>query len=377
MKKRIAASVIVTAAILATGGTAVAASTLKTVSQKAAEAAPPSPSVTTVTVGKRQLFDQIDLTCNPGYRAEESISGSGKAPLVLTAAPLKAGDAVGDGTLLGEINGAPVFAITGAFPLYRDLKLQDSGPDARMVNDALVRAGLLLPQADPAASTITAYTSTAIASLFTRSGYAAPKPSDPVVGTATLQVIPEGGTVSGSVHSRGLLGTEAIATIGVGTKGLICTGPGGKVPVEAKNGQQVRITALGPELRPVAIIPIKAAAAPVTESTSPAQTSGAPSTVSPGTTSTALFVEADTANVAGTVSAALILSQSTKDPLVVPSSALWTLNGQTLVSVQDSGGSRDVPVNVVFSAGGENAVSPASQDSVLKEGDNVVVAGTK
>jgi hypothetical protein len=380
VKKRIAASAIVVAAILATVGTAGAASTLKTVSQKAAEATPPPPSEVTATVAKHQLFDLVDLTCSAGYRAEEQITVSGKSPLVLTAAPLKEGAAVGDGTLLGEVNGSPVFAITGPFPLYRDLKLNDSGPDARMVNGALVRAGLLLPRTEPAVSTITGSTSAAVSALYARAGYPAPKAGDPVVTGSAFQVVPAPGKVSGKVHSKGLLGADPVAVIGIGTRGLICTSGGGKVPVEAKEGQRVRIPALGSGLHTVTIIHRTAAQTPAAGAP-PAQDPAAAGSSSPaqapaGTETTALFVEGD-AKTSGVVTAALILSQSARDPLVVPSSALWTRNGQTLVTVQEASGNRDVPVVVAFSAAGENAVSAASPVSALAAGDKVVVAGDR
>lgn len=379
MNKRFAATAIAVTAILATGGTAVTASSLKTVSQKAAEAAPPPPSEITAVVAKRQLFDTVDLTCKAGYRSEEPISGTGKSPLVLTASPLKEGDAVSDGTLLGEINGSPVFSVTGAFPLYRDLKLKDSGSDARMVNDALVRAGLLLQQAEPAASTVTVYTSAAIGALYEQAGYVAPKNDDVVISTSAFQVLSAPGTVSGKVHSTGLLEAEPIATIGIGPRGLLCTGEGGTVPAEAIEGQQVRIPALGSKLLPMTIIRRTATVAPDSALPAPpgqAASSGSPATAG-GTETKAIFVESGKAATVSVVTASLILSQSAPDPLVVPSSALWTRNGQSLVTVQDDSGSRDVPVVVAFSAGGENAVSAASPASALAEGDKVVVEGAR
>ncbi|MDJ0459818.1 hypothetical protein PUN71_021655 [Arthrobacter sp. NQ7] len=330
-------------------------------------------------MGKRQLFDTVDLTCKAGYRSEVSVSGSGKSPLVLTATPLKSGDSVGDGTLLAEINGSPVFAVTGAFPLYRDLKLKDSGPDARMVNDALVRAGRLLKQPEPSASTVTSYTAAAVAALYTQAGYTAPATGDPVVSASAFQVLPDVGTVSGNVHSTGLLEAEPIATIGVGPRGMICSAANGTVPAEAKSGQQARIAAFGPELRPVTII-----AKPV-QNPGLAADSGKPAipsqdlTPSGGAETSALFVEVEeaTSKTDKVLPASLILSQSAPEPLVVPSSALWTREGQSLVTVQDDSGFRDVPVVVNFSAGGENAVSAASQESSLTEGDKVVVAGAR
>jgi hypothetical protein len=380
LNKRFAATAIALTAILATGATALTASSLKTVSQRAAEAAPPAPSEITAVIAKRQLFDTVDLTCKAGYRSEEPISGAGKSPVVLTASPLKVGDTVHDGTLIGEINGSPLFSVTGAFPLYRDLKLKDSGPDARMVNDALVRAGLLLQQAEPAASTVTDYTSAAIGALRKQAGYPAPKAEDVVVSAAAFQVISAAGTVTGKVHSTGLLDAEPIATIGIGSRGLLCADEGGKLPAEAMDGQQMRIPALGSNLFPMTIIN---RTAPTATDPALAATSGQPSSTGlppavGGTETKALFVESgDAAVTVSVVPASLILSQSAPDPLVVPSSALWTRDGQSLVTVQDESGSRDVPVVVSFSAGGENAISAASPASALAEGNKVVVEGSR
>lgn len=381
MKRRFAASAVIVAAILATGGTALAASNLKTVSQKAAEASPPPPSDITAVVAKRQLFDTAELTCKAGYGSEEPVYGAGKSPLVLTDSPLKEGDAIGDATLLGEINGSPIFSITGAFPLYRDLKLKDSGPDVRMVNDALVRAGLLLQQEEPAAATVTVYTSAAIGGLYKQAGYAASKADDVVIPSSAFQVISAPGTVSGKVHSTGLLESEPIATIGIGARGLLCTGAGGTVPTEAKDDQLVRIPALGKELFPMTI---------TTRTTTPPSGSPLPgnsseedlptgSTMSAaGKATTAIFVDCgDTVPKTNVVAASLILAQSASNQLVVPSSSLWTRDGQSHVTVQDASGDRDVPVKVTFSAGGENTVSPVTPTSTLAAGDKVVVEGVR
>jgi hypothetical protein len=378
LNKRLTA--VVVAAIIVTGGTAMTASSLKTVSQKASEAAPPPASEITAAVAKRQLFDTVGLTCKAGFRSEASISASGKSPLVLTSSPLIEGDAVGDGTLLGEINGSPIFSITGAFPLYRDLKLKDSGPDVRVVNDALVRADLLPQLTEPAASTVSSYTLAAISALYKQAGHVAPKADDAVVTTAAFQVIPAAGTVTGKVRGTGLLDAEHIATIGIGSRGLLCTAKDGTIPAEATDGQLVRVPALGNGLLPMVIIERAATASP---NAAPAENAGQDSSqgapIKGGSANTkVLFVESGDAPISnGMVPGTLILAQSAPDPLVVPSSALWTRDGSSLVTVRDDSGSRDVPVVVEFSAGGENAVSGLSPAATLAEGDKVVVEGSR
>jgi hypothetical protein len=382
-KRKITVASIYIAALFVTAGTAIAASNLKSVSQKAAEASPPSPSEITVVVVKRQLLDTVDLTCSAGFRGEEFISGPDTLPSVLTAAPLQEGQPVGDGTLLTEINGSPLFAIVGAFPLYRELKLDDSGPDVRLVNDAMVRAGVLRPRPEPAASTVTSSTAAAIAALYVKAGYPAPKTDMVVVSPSEFQVLSASGTVSGPVHGPGPLDSQPIATVGIGPRGFLCAAGDVPVPAEAKDGQSVRIPKLDTELHPMMIIPRKPGigttgnsstkAPPSTDETSPSGPAGSEAD------ERVLFVEAeDAAEQLGNVAGTLILATSGADPLVVPSSALWTKDGQTLVTVKEDDASvRDVPVVVEFSAAGDNAVRPADPGIPLTAGDRVKVTGAR
>ena len=247
-----------------------------------------------------------------------------------------------------------------------------------MVHDALVRAGRLLQQDEPAASTVTPYTIAAIAALYKQVGYEVTKTDEPVVSASAFQIVRSSATVTGKIHNTGLLEAEPIATIGIGPRGLICNAAGGYVPVEAKEGQQVRIPALDPELRPVNIIQSEAPTVPA----SGGGNLDVPSASGPPDAETetrALFVAIGdgAAKLSNVVTASLILAQSDPDPLVVPSSALWALDGQPHVTVLDTSGARDVAVVVSFSAGGETVISTAETTFPLAEGDKVVVAGTR
>lgn len=380
-KRKLTVTAISIAAILVSGGTVVAASSFRTTAQKAAEASPPPPSEMTSVVVTRQLFDTVDLTCKVGFSSSESFPNPETVAGVITSSPLSDGDAVGDGTLISEINGSPVFAIIGAFPLYRDLNLGDAGPDARLINDALVRAGLLIQQSEPAASTVTPYTATALAALYVMAGYPAPKSGGPVIVTSMFRVLSAPGVVFGPVHGTGKLGSQPIATVGIGPRGLLCTSGGVSVPAEAKDGQSVRIPMLNSEPHPVKIVQINASAE-VEEQAGPAASTTVP--LNSGDTAAAvdkraLFVEVGDAvkGLGDVVQANLVLAQSTADPLVVPSAALWTKAGQTLITVIDETGSRDVPVVVEFSAKGENAVHVLEPAFALASGDKVVVTGAR
>lgn len=389
-KRRLIAVGISIAAIIVTGGTTLAASNLKTVAQKAAEEAPPAPSRITSQIVKKQLIDSVDVTCKPGFEREERITGAAKSPRILTSSTLETGATVADGTLLGEVNGSPVFAIVGAFPLYRDLKIKDSGPDARLVNEALVRMGRLLPLGEPSSSTINAYTVEAVTSLFVDSGYPAPKRDAVIVSMQAFQVLAAPGVVSGNPHPSGDLGTSAIASIGVGAYGLICATSGGEIPVEAKTGQMARVPSLGSKPLPVRLIS-KPAAASNSQPTASEISSGPGNSGSAGPNGTGdrstqaaeenamvLFIETGKGtSLAPLVPASLILSSSKADALVVPSSALWTKGELTYLSVVDGNEPRDVAVTVQFSASGQNAIAPVDASEILSAGQEVVVSGNQ
>ena len=58
----------------------------------------------------------------------------------MTATPLGAGATIEDTSPVIYLNGRPIIAFHGAFPLYRDLREGDSGPDVSMIQQALVDA---------------------------------------------------------------------------------------------------------------------------------------------------------------------------------------------------------------------------------------------
>ncbi|MCH6471304.1 hypothetical protein [Sinomonas terrae] len=382
-KSKLTITLIVSAAIVATGGTVLAASSLKSTAQRAAEAAPPPPSEITASIEKRQLQDSVQLTCKPGFLSEAAVMGPATTPRVLTKAPLNEGDPIGDGTLIGEVNGSPVFAAIGSFPLYRELRLNDTGPDARLVNDALVRAGLLVQLDESTASTVTAHTVRAVAALYRGAGYAPPNSGDAVVARSAFEVLESPGTVAGAAHKTGDLGTDPILTAGLGHRGLLCSSASGSVPSEAKTGQKARVTSLGAELYPVVVEPgSRSGAKPAGSSqagegaSSDQGGSGASQRDASQGDKGRIFIDIGK-DMGGSpaVSADLILAESKPDSLVVPSSALWTRGSDTLVTVVEDDGCRDVAVTIDFTAAGESTVAAPAKESGLKVGDRVIVTG--
>ncbi|MFF2243308.1 hypothetical protein ACFVTM_03900 [Arthrobacter sp. NPDC058130] len=362
------------------------ASGFTTTAEQAARAVPPSPSVITAATRLGQISDTTQLACAPGFRTRALVAPAGGSGTVITSVAVSAGESVGDGTYVGEANGLPMFTLTGQFPLYRDLKLKDTGPDALLVNNALVRAGVLYAQTEPSASTVTEATAAALAYLYVQSGHAAPKRDEVLVAANRFLVVPEEGVVVGAPHLPGVLGAYPLLTLGSGGRGLNCTGTNGTLPPEARAGQSAIIPAIGTDGHEISIIDTDASALPATGAVSGAGSNadaGASSNVAPEptvpATSKAVFipVASGTEKLANPVSASLVLDQSPPEQLIVPSAALWTRNGVSMVSVVKSDTRTDVEVTVVFSASGESAVVPAKTDPApLAAGDAVVVSGS-
>lgn len=72
----------------------------------------------------------------------------GANSIVVTGTPVATGGEVRPGTAVVELNGRPVLALSGAIPLFRDVRPGDSGPDVSMVQEAMRAAGQLIPASE-------------------------------------------------------------------------------------------------------------------------------------------------------------------------------------------------------------------------------------
>ncbi|WP_431807797.1 peptidoglycan-binding protein [Microbacterium paraoxydans] len=165
----ITASVLVAAALFA-GGWA-AALVFRSPAQVDAAAQPPDPSTITATVARGQLADVINAQGTVANVDEISTTvptpeGGGS----VTLSPVAPGQQTSAGTLLLEVNNAPLFAMPGSFPFFRDMKTGDKGRDVLQLQNGLIAAGYTLT-ADGAFGRATA---DAVSALFRAHGYAAP-----------------------------------------------------------------------------------------------------------------------------------------------------------------------------------------------------------
>lgn len=115
-------------------------------SQRAASAEAPPPKPIVASVQRGVLDERINARCVIAY------AESATQPLVsleTNGVVTHVGPSVGDEIEIGSpiiyVNDRPVFALTGPFPLYRDLHAGDQGADVMMVQDNLRASGFTIP----------------------------------------------------------------------------------------------------------------------------------------------------------------------------------------------------------------------------------------
>jgi peptidoglycan hydrolase-like protein with peptidoglycan-binding domain len=98
-------------------------------------------SAAVITVGSRDLDDRRAVTITAsGGRAPTAFVD---VPGTVTAVKVSPGGVLATGAEVVSVDGHPLRALLGTSPLYRALKLGDSGDDVRALGQFLVAAGLL------------------------------------------------------------------------------------------------------------------------------------------------------------------------------------------------------------------------------------------
>jgi hypothetical protein len=154
------------AAALLAGGGLIGASFVKSPQQLAADTAAPSPTLTTGTVVSQVLTSSIQMRGNvyPSTQydvyanapssdssassgADQGASDDGTSPdtgggaVYISNLEVAAGDTITNGKELAEIDGEPMFALTGPVPAWRDLTPGETGPDVTELQKALASLG--------------------------------------------------------------------------------------------------------------------------------------------------------------------------------------------------------------------------------------------
>jgi peptidoglycan hydrolase-like protein with peptidoglycan-binding domain len=143
---------------------------LRSPTQAAADAAPPSASMITATAQRRVLAEPIVLRgkVQPGASVKLLPPVAAVGPgSVITKVVAKEGKRVEEGQVLLERTGQPMFPLVLPFPLYRDIKDGMRGPDVTEVQRALRRLGYVLA----VSGTFDARTQQGVARFYADRGY--------------------------------------------------------------------------------------------------------------------------------------------------------------------------------------------------------------
>ncbi|MGH3163354.1 MAG: peptidoglycan-binding domain-containing protein, partial [Streptosporangiaceae bacterium] len=166
-RRRVLLGVGIAAALLAVGGL-IGASFVKSPQQLAADTAAPPATVTTAAVVSQILTSSVEMrgviypateydvypsapssAGSAGGSAGGSASGGSggssgggsPAPVYISKLDVAAGGTVRNGEQLAELDGEPLFALTGPVPAWRDLTPGETGPDVAELQQALASLG--------------------------------------------------------------------------------------------------------------------------------------------------------------------------------------------------------------------------------------------
>lgn len=161
---------ILVVAAAATAGGWWLGSRVKSPEQIAAESAPPTPSLVTAPVEFRELADRIVVrgTLVAPEETEVTVGVPASGAPIVTRVPVSPGEQLTEGTVVLEVSGRPVFAVSGSVPAYRDLNPGDDGPDVIQLQEALGRLGYTTGDIDGVYGTVT---QEAVASMYRDAGY--------------------------------------------------------------------------------------------------------------------------------------------------------------------------------------------------------------
>jgi peptidoglycan hydrolase-like protein with peptidoglycan-binding domain len=161
-RRRVLLGVGIAAALLAIGGL-IGASFVKSPQQLAADSAAPPATVTTATVVSQVLTSSVQMrgvvypstqydvyatapssSSSSGSPAGDSSSDTGSSStgqVYISKLKVAAGDTITNGEQLAELDGEPLFVLTGTVPAWRDLTPGESGPDVAELQKALASLG--------------------------------------------------------------------------------------------------------------------------------------------------------------------------------------------------------------------------------------------
>jgi peptidoglycan hydrolase-like protein with peptidoglycan-binding domain len=139
-----------------------------------AAAAPKAPVLTASVVFKR-LGTAVRANGRLVAAGSETITVGAisvpNAQSVVTAHVIHVGEPIGNGAVVAQVAGRPVFVFAGGTPMYRSLQYGDSGPDIAQLQQDLASIGYTITDTS---GTYGSSTSAALAALYRHDGYSPP-----------------------------------------------------------------------------------------------------------------------------------------------------------------------------------------------------------
>jgi len=395
-RRRILLGVAGGAALMAVGGL-VGATFVKSPAQLAADSAPPAETVTTAKVVEQDLTSSVAMRGVIYPSTQYDVSASGAASLLyISKLDVAVGDTVRSGQVLAEIDGAPLFVLTGSVPAWRDLAPGESGPDVAELQKALAKLGF--SDYGDTSGYYGGGTGDAVSAFYKHLGYTAPASggsSGPEVPQGDVLFLPS--LPASVIAVNGSVGQQA------GSPFLTLSASGsltltGELPPayasQIKAGLQVKVFDEATGISATGTVASVGAATETVPTGTTVDIAGAGADGSSGNSgsgassgagsSGTLFVPV-TVDPTTPLPAALngenvlvtVLTGQTEGPvLTVPVAAIvTTASGQSTVTVVGVGGRQTtVPVTPGMSENGNVQVTPATAGA-LTVGENVVVSG--
>lgn len=359
-------------ALLCTVITVFVAGNFKTVAQQEAEASPPPVSTITAQVTNQEFSESIPVQCSLGYETTTALEPTADLPsnAQYTKIAVIEGEELLQGSLIAEINGNPIFFGVGPFSFYRDLHVGDTGPDAKMLNDILAELGYQYGRYGDNASIFDETTAEALAILYRSFGYTPPD-EDTGFSASSFIVMPEPQKIISRPRTTGDVATAPISHVSDSDQQITCKGLTGELSPEIRVGMPIVLRAPGAEVR-TTITDITGTQPEKTSEKTTSENQEIPAQADSSPSKKILIPTPDNLpDVLTNISAEVILSESSGDLPVVPSSAIWSKDGQTLVTVITNNVETNVPVKVLYSANGFNEVQAIS--GTLTVGDEVKI----
>jgi peptidoglycan hydrolase-like protein with peptidoglycan-binding domain len=317
-----------------------AAQEFQSPAQREASAKPPKPGPVFADVASGTLAAQVSGSGTVTYQRVEQLAVPTGASGVVTRRPAAGRQLVRSGSAVSEVDGRPVFVLSGRFDFYRDLAAGAAGADVTQLQGALRQAGYRIPRSE--AGHYGPATASAVASMHRKAGY----PASPRLPLAEVAVAP---ALPAVVDRVAAIGTHLVAggTLAALAQGAVVV----RVSVDA--GAYVRVSA-----GMAASVTVESAPQPLTGRVTtliPKGPGGMPSLTislakSPGPTAIGRSAVA-------VITTRLVAGRA----LLVPTRAIAVdAGGRARVLVEDrpTGERRAVSVRVLGSLNGQSAIAP-------------------